>query len=177
MQLRYPLAPLTLSALFAGPAAAAGLGVNIEIPRLSVSEYHRPYVAAWIERPDNTVATTLAVWYDVRTRANNPEGEGTKWLKDLRQWWRRTGRELSVPIDGVTGATKPAGRHALAFTEGTKPLGQLAPGSYRLVVEAAREVGGREVVTVPFQWPPAKAEQAGAAGKEELGEIKLDLKP
>src|SRR5690606_19287366 len=109
VHLRYPLAPIALSALFAGPAVAAGLGVNIEIPRLNVSEYHRPYVAAWIEKPDNTVATTLAVWYDIRTKTNNPEGEGTKWLKDLRQWWRRTGRELSVPIDGVTGATKPAG--------------------------------------------------------------------
>ena len=36
MQLRYPLAPIALSALFAGPAVAAGLGVNIEIPRLRV---------------------------------------------------------------------------------------------------------------------------------------------
>ncbi|KTT21861.1 hypothetical protein NS331_10875 [Pseudacidovorax intermedius] len=177
MQIRYPLAPLTLSMLFAGPAVAAGLGVNVEIPRLNVSEYHRPYVAAWIERPDNSIATTLAVWYDVRTRNNNPEGEGTKWLKDLRQWWRRGGRELSVPVDGVTGATKPAGKHQLQFAEGSKPLGQLAPGSYRLVVEAAREVGGREVVTVPFQWPPAKAEVASAAGKEELGEVKVELKP
>jgi len=177
VHLRYPLAPIALSALFAGPAVAAGLGVNIEIPRLNVSEYHRPYVAAWIEKPDNTVATTLAVWYDIRTKTNNPEGEGTKWLKDLRQWWRRTGRELSVPVDGVTGATKPAGKHQLNFTEGAKPLGQLAPGSYKLVVEASREVGGREVVSVPFQWPPAKAEQFGAKGKDELGEIQLELKP
>lgn len=177
MQLRYPLAPIALSALFAGPAVAAGLGVNIEIPRLNVSEYHRPYVAAWIERADSSMATTLAVWYDVRTKTNNPEGEGTKWLKDLRQWWRRTGRELSVPIDGVTGATKPAGKHQLQFTEGNKPLDQLAPGSYKLVVEAAREVGGREVVSVPFQWPPAKAEQTGAKGKEELGDVQLELKP
>lgn len=177
MQLRYPLAPIALSALFAGPAVAAGLGVNIEIPRLNVSEYHRPYVAAWIERADNSMATTLAVWYDVRTKTNNPEGEGTKWLKDLRQWWRRGGRELAVPIDGVTGATKPAGKHALSFTEGSKPLAQLAPGSYKLVVEAAREVGGREVVTVPFQWPPAKADSVTATGKEELGEVKVEFKP
>ena len=113
----------------------------------------------------------------MRTKTNNPEGEGTKWLKDLRQWWRRGGRELAVPIDGVTGATKPAGRHALSFTEGSKPLAQLAPGSYRLVVEAAREVGGREVVSLPFQWPPAKADSATASGKEELGEVKVEFKP
>jgi len=175
VHLRYPLAPIALSALFAGPAVAAGLGVNVEIPRLNVSEYHRPYVAAWIERPDNTVATTLAVWYDVRTKGGHEEG--TKWLKDLRQWWRRTGRELSVPIDGVTGATRPAGTHQLAFSEGTQPLGQLAPGSYKLVVEAAREVGGREVLSLPFQWPPVQATQASAKGKDELGEVRLELKP
>ena len=174
---RYSLAPVAMSALFGAPALAASLGLNIEVPRLNAAEYHRPYVAAWIERPDNTLAATLAVWYDVRTKTNNPEGEGTKWLKDLRQWWRRGGRELAVPVDGVTSATKPAGKHQLSFTEGTGALPKLAPGAYKLVVEAAREVGGREVVSIPFQWPPASAAQPVAAGKEELGEVRLELKP
>jgi hypothetical protein len=173
----YTLTPIAMSALFASPVFAAGLSASIEIPRLNASEYHRPYVAAWIERADNSMAGTLAVWYDVRTRTNNPEGEGIKWLKDLRQWWRRGGRELSVPVDGVTGATKPAGKQQLQFTEGTSPMPQLAPGAYKFVVEAAREVGGREVVSIPFQWPPTTASQSNASGKEELGEIKLDLKP
>ncbi|RZI75449.1 MAG: DUF2271 domain-containing protein [Variovorax sp.] len=177
MKVSYALPSLALGALFSAPALAAGLGVSIEIPRLNVSEYHRPYVAAWIERADNTLATTLSVWYDVRTKTNNPEGEGTKWLKDMRQWWRRGGRELAVPVDGVTGATKPAGTHQLNFTEGSAALPKLAPGSYKLVVEAAREVGGREVVSIPFQWPPTAAAQPVASGKEELGAIKLELKP
>ena len=163
--------------LGAVPAWAAGLGLNIEVPRLNVSEYHRPYVAAWIERADNSVATTLAVWYDVRTKTNNPEGEGTKWLKDMRQWWRRTGRDLEPPIDGVTSATRPVGKHQLNFTEGTKPFAKLPPGDYKLVVEAAREVGGREVVTVPFQWPVSQAAQLRAKGSSELGEIAVELKP
>ena len=171
---RYSLAIPALAALFGVPAVAAGLGASIEVPRLNVSEYHRPYVAAWIERADNSVAATVAVWYDVRTRTNNPEGEGTKWLKDLRQWWRRTGRELQVPIDGVTSATKPAGTHALSLPDAAA---KLAPGAYKFVVEAAREVGGREVVSVPFQWPPTQADQQRASGSTELGEIKLELKP
>ena len=61
--------------------------------------------------------------------------------------------------------------------DGSAPMPQLAPGSYKLVVEAAREVGGREVVSIPFQWPPTSASQPSASGKEELGEIKLELKP
>jgi hypothetical protein len=175
VQVRYSLAAPALAALLGTPAFAAGLGASIEVPRLNTSEYHRPYVAAWIERPDNSVAATVAVWYDVRTRTNNPEGEGTKWLKDLRQWWRRTGRELQVPIDGVTGATKPAGTHTVGLTEAA--TAKLAPGAYKFVVEAAREAGGREVVSVPFQWPPAKADSQSASGSNELGEIKLELKP
>ncbi|MBN9407986.1 MAG: DUF2271 domain-containing protein [Burkholderiales bacterium] len=172
MNIRYCAA---LGALLGAPAFAAGLGVNVEIPRLNVAEYHRPYVAVWIERADNTVPATLAVWYDVKMRG--AEGEGTKWLKDMRQWWRRTGRELQMPVDGVSGATKPAGKHQISFTEGSNPLPRLPAGSYRLVVEASREVGGREVVTIPFQWPPAKAEQLQGQGSSELGAIALDLKP
>jgi len=173
VQVRYSLA---LVALLGAPAFAGGLSVNIEVPRLNVAEYHRPYVAAWIERPDQSVATTLAVWYDIKNKGN-AEGEGTKWLKDLRQGWRRTGRELQMPVDGVSSATRPAGKHQLAFTEGSVALPKLAPGAYKLYVEAAREVGGREIVSIPFQWPPAKAETATVAGSSELGEIKLDLAP
>ncbi|MDL9997107.1 DUF2271 domain-containing protein [Variovorax sp. J22P240] len=174
MQVRYSLA---LAALFGAPAFAAGLTVNIEVPRLNVSEYHRPYVAAWIERPDQSVASTLAVWYDVKNKGGNAEGEGTKWLKDMRQWWRRTGRDLEMPIDGVSSATRPAGKHQIAFSEGSVMLPKLAPGAYKLYVEAAREVGGREIVSIPFQWPPAKAEQSQAAGNSELGAVTLELKP
>ena len=173
LSLRYSVA---LGACLGAPAFAAGLGLGVEIPRLDVAEYHRPYVAAWIERPDATVATTLAVWYDVKKK----DAEGTKWLKDMRQWWRRTGRELSVPIDGVTSPTRPVGKHQLQFTEGTNPLAKLPAGSYKLMVEAAREVGGRELVTIPFTWPPAKdtkAEQLSAKGSTELGQVTLDLKP
>lgn len=170
LQLRYTVA---LGACLGAPAFAAGLGVGVEIPRLDVAEYHRPYVAAWIERPDATVATTLAVWYDVKMK----NAEGAKWLKDMRQWWRRTGRELELPIDGVTGPTRPVGKHQMQFTEGTNPLAKLSAGEYKLVVEAAREVGGRELVTIPFTWPAPKAAQLSAKGSTELGQVTLDLKP
>jgi hypothetical protein len=173
VQVRYSLA---LAALFGAPAFAAGLAVDIEIPRLNVAEYHRPYVAAWIERPDQSVASTLAVWYDIKSKGNS-ESDGAKWLKDIRQWWRRTGRELQMPIDGVSSATRPAGKQQLNVAEGSVALPKLAPGAYKLYVEAAREVGGREVVSIPFHWPPTQAEQSKVAGNSELGEILLELKP
>lgn len=162
-----------LSGAMAAPALAADLNMKIEIPRLSVAEYHRPYVAVWLERPDNTVTANLAVWYDVNLRNN----EGTKWLKDLRQWWRRTGRELQMPADGLTSATRAPGEHSVVFHGSGKPLSELPPGEYQLVVEAAREVGGRELLRIPLQWPPKEAARLSAKGEHELGAISVDLKP
>lgn len=199
--------PLFLFALYfaaALPAAAAGLKVDVEIPQLDVAEYHKPYVAVWIEREDSTVAANLAVWYQQergkpreRKDDKKPEGgegggkgpdgkgpggkeggeAGTKWLPDLRQWWRRSGRSLTLPVDGVTGATRPVGVQTLRFDSSSPQLKDLAPGSYRLVVEAAREVGGRELLKLPFAWPPTKAETSDVQGKTEFGRIALALTP
>lgn len=166
-------ASLAFSALLATEAMAADLNVKVELPRLNVAEYHKPYVAAWVEREDNSVATNLAVWYDMKLKNN----EGEKWLKDMRQWWRRSGRDQKMPVDGVSGATRGPGEHALAFTAGKVPLGELPAGNYKLVVEAAREVGGRELVSVPFTWPPKKAESLSAKGSSELGSVTVELKP
>jgi hypothetical protein len=164
---------LTFAALFSTRVAAADLSVEIEIPRLDVTEYHRPYVAVWIEGADQKVAANLAVWYDLKLKNN----EGTKWLKDMRQWWRKTGRDLTMPMDGVSGATRPAGAHEVTFPAGTAPLAALAPGSYVLVVEAAREVGGRELLRVPFEWPLAKGTVGKAQGAHELGAVTLTAAP
>ena len=169
--MRMPRALLSLL-LFAaaGGAGAADLSLNLEIPNLPVAEYHRPYVAIWIEAPDQTIAANLALWYQVR-------GDHTKWLPDLRQWWRRGGRDLKVPVDGLTGATRPAGQHVLKFDAAADPLAKLKPGAYTLVVEAVREVGGREAVRIPFQWPITAAKRDTVQGTKELGAVALTLNP
>ncbi len=151
-------------------AGAADLTLNVEIPSLPVAEYHRPYIAIWVEGPDQRIAAHLAVWYQLR-------GDHTKWLPDLRQWWRRGGREVSVPVDGLTGATRPAGQHILKFDASRAPLAKLAPGQYSLVVEAVREVGGREALRIPFEWPIKAARRATAKGTQELGAVALTLNP
>jgi len=160
------------AASFAWPAAAADLALKVEIPRLNVAEYHRPYVAIWIEKPDQAFVGNLAVWYDIKLRNN----EGTKWLKDMRAWWRKSGRELNMPVDGLSGATRAPGEHSVAFGAGSA-VGGLAPGEYQLVVEAAREVGGRELVKVPFVWPPKASTTTQARGQHELGAVSVTAKP
>ncbi|WP_299593561.1 DUF2271 domain-containing protein [uncultured Microbulbifer sp.] len=158
---------------FTAGAQAQSLQLSIEIPRLNVAEYHKPYVAVWLE-DESRKATQVAVWYDLEMRNN----EGEKWLKDLRQWWRRGGRGLDVPVDGITSATYGPGEHALEVAIAESDLAKLAPGKYRLRIEAAREVGGRELVEIPLTWPLEKSSlPLSAAGKEELGTIKVALLP
>lgn len=160
--------------LSATSAAAANINVTVEIPRIDASEYHRPYVAVWVENTDQSVAANLAVWY---SQKDSKEGAGSKWLSDLRQWWRRSGRDQTLPIDGVSGATRPVGQHQLRFDAGEPPFAALKPGKYGLVVEAVREVGGREQLRIPFDWPITETRHLDASGEHELGQIKLDLNP
>ncbi|MBA1271893.1 DUF2271 domain-containing protein [Stutzerimonas azotifigens] len=152
---------------------AADLELGVEIPRLQVAEYHRPYVAIWLEAPDQTHVANLAVWYDTKLK----DKEGEKWLKDLRQWWRRSGRSLEMPVDGISGATRAVGVHKLTYSDGQAPFKDLPAGDYRVVVEAAREVGGRELLRLPFSWPPRQAATELAQGESELGKLTLTLKP
>lgn len=84
------------------------------------------------------------------------------------------------------------GVHELVFDSKQPQLEKLTPGEYELVVEAAREVGGRELVKIPFTWPAAtpsaatpsaatpataKPRKLEARGQRELGAITLEVRP
>ena len=165
---------VALAVFVATPLAAAELTLTLQIPEQPVAEYHRPYAAIWIERTDHSVAAQLAAWY---AQKDSKEGAGRKWLPELRQWWRRGGRDLSLPVDGVSGATRPAGQYQMKFVDGQAPMVTLAAGDYVLVVEAAREVGGREVVRLPFRWPVTATQHLRGHGISELGAVSLDINP
>ena len=152
----------------AAPALAADLTVTVELPSIPVASYHRPYVAVWIETPDQTAVRTLAVWYQ---QTRNNEGDGKDWLKDLRTWWRKGGRAMTMPADGVSGATRAPGRQTITIP-GARLAG-LQPGQYNIVVEAARELGGREAVRVPFRWGAPNA--GSGQGSSELGAVRVTV--
>jgi hypothetical protein len=154
-----PSSLLLLGGAIAAPASAGT--VTVTIPRLSVAEYHRPYVAIWLEPAGGGAARTLAVWYDVKKGGAEP---GTKWLSDLRTWWRKGGRSLALPANGVSGATRAPGPQTIALPA------NLRAGNYVLHVEAAREAGGRELVSLPITVPNGAG---SATGRAELGAITL----
>lgn len=151
-----------LAGVVATPAAAGT--VTVTIPKQNVAEYHRPYVAIWIEPVGGGAVQTLALWYDGKKAGNEP---GTKWLADLRAWWRKGGRSLKMPADGISGATRAPGQYSIKLPDNLKP------GQYVLSVEAARETGGRELVSVPIRVPNAAAQ---ATGKTELGTVTLSAR-
>ncbi len=168
MQLSYRII-LTGSALgvagaLAAPAMAETIDLSVTLPRMTTAEYHKPYVAIWLEKA-GAPARTLSIWYDTGKRNNS----GTKWLRDVRSWWRESGRTMRFPADGVSGATRAPGPQRVSL-----PVGPLAPGAYTLVIEAAREAGGREAVRVPFNWNGTRAAGRGA-GQAELGAVSLTV--
>lgn len=164
--------PLLLAAAagsVAAPALAADLTVTLEVPTVRTAAYHRPYVAIWIERPDQTAVRTIALWYEAGATARG-DGDGEQYLKDIRTWWRKGGRAMTLPVDGVSGPTRAPGRQTVTVP-GAR-LSGLPAGQYTVVVEAAREQGGREIVRVPFTWGGA-ASSASAAGTSELGTVRV----
>src|ERR1044072_1113411 len=147
-RLKVALAALLLGASVPALAAPRVFVVEIDLPRIPVAEYHRPYVAGWIEDASGKAVGHLLVWYDVKKK----DAGGKKWLPDMKTWWRRGGRRLAVPADGITGATRAPGRNGAAIAAATSPLARLAAGQYAVVVEGAREGGRRGVVKAPFAW-------------------------
>ncbi|WP_297512808.1 DUF2271 domain-containing protein [uncultured Caulobacter sp.] len=169
MKRSIPLLTFTGAAIGLGaaaPAMAADLDVNFTIPTQKVAEYHAPYISIWIENADGTSAGTLAVWY-------KPNHE--KWLKDMRKWWRKAGREMTFPnADGISGATHAPGPQKVSFSDAKGPLKGLKPGQYNLVIDAAREAGGFESVSVPFSW--GKPGKTAGKGASELGAVSVTVK-
>ena len=145
-------------------AAATAGTLSVTLPRLALAEYKKPYVAGWIEPAGGGAAHTLFVWYDYRKTGNEP---GTKWLSELRSWWRKSGRSLTLPADGVSGATRTPGTYTIPLPA------DLTAGNYVVSVEAARENGARELVSVPVKLP---APSGRASGKTELAAVTVTAK-
>ncbi len=139
---------------------AAVITVEIVQPKLDETPYHRPYVAVWLETPKRKAVATLAVWH----------GED-KWLKDLRQWWRKVGRSAKAEIDTVSGASRRPDQYIIEW-DGKDNHGQPVPaGKYLLNVEAVREEGGRDYLRQQIEI--GQSGEIVLPAKKEIGPIKV----
>lgn len=141
------------------------INIELEVPKIDANPYFRPYVAVWLEDTARKPVRTLAIWYQINTE-NVEEPDGKKWLKDLRQWWRKLGRAGEPNIDAVTGATRKPGRYKIK-----DDLSDLAEGEYLLNIEAAREEGSRSYKRIPISLPHTSVQTIDAS--IELGVVTI----
>jgi hypothetical protein len=154
-------AVLAAGAVLVPAQAADTLNIALELPKPEHGPYHRPYVAVWIENAQEQPVKLIELWR-----------EKPDWIKDLRRFWRKTGRSDQALVDARTGATKGPGKYQLSWN-GQDNAGQpVAAGSYLLVVEAAREHGGRNLVKQAFNWDGSAVDIQVKAGSE-IGAITL----
>lgn len=143
---------------------AAQSDITLALPAIETSQYHRPYVAVWVEDAQQQPVKLIALWV-----------EKPDWLKDLRRFWRKIGRSNTALVDAVSGATQKPGSYTLHWDGSNDDGGPLPEGNYTLFVEAAREQGGRSLAKHEFTLP-AKNAVIEIAADGELGDISAILR-
>lgn len=157
------LAVVVGALLFSVPSSAAvtKYDVSFELPAFSQGQYHRPYVAIWVEDSRHKAVRSVLLWQKKK-----------KWLKDLSRYWRRVARSNDALVDSLTGATHGPDTYDVSW-DGLDEQGHaVAAGEYSLCAEVAREGGGREAVCLPFAIGPQSVDEQ-MVGKHELLSLSL----
>ena len=170
--------------------ALAGMSMSAQahrgwlLPSTAMVEAKEPWVTL-----DGAISEGLFEFHHVPLRLDNltitgPDGVTTKAEGAVLGKFRSTidiplpkngTYRLAIVSNNVMGSYKLGGEvKRFRGVEGT-PGAQVPAGDYKLVVEAAREAGGRELVKVPFTWTGKGKVAANATGKEELGAVALEL--
>ncbi|MGF6416877.1 thiamine biosynthesis lipoprotein [Stenotrophomonas sp. AN71] len=143
-------------------AAPEQLVIDYQVPSLPSERYHAPYLALWISHEDGSPVRQLLVL-----------GERSRYLQDLPQWWRRYGRDDLPAIQGIARPTRMPGRYSVAW-DGRDDRGRaLPPGPYRVQVEAARQGGGHEFLSVPIDTGQGRGLPTIAQGSSEIGAVQI----
>jgi thiamine biosynthesis lipoprotein len=127
------------------------LTITVELAR---TFGRRPYLAVWVEDKDRFPVRTLALWFDK-----------TRYLPELRAWYRddrlRAMAEGTQIVDSVSSATRAPGRYTFTW-DGKDGHGTLvAPGTYTINIEAAREHGTYQLIRQDMNF-------SGTAGHVDL---------
>lgn len=160
-KMKVAAAVVMLLSVCSAPIYAASLQIDLALPKPERGPYHRPYVAVWIEDKAEKPVRLIEIWR-----------EKPDWIKDLRRFWRKTGREDQALVDARTGATKGPGVYHLKWSGDDNSGNSVAAGEYLLVIEAAREHGGRNIVKQKFNWDGSAIDLSLPAGSE-IGAVTL----
>ncbi|MFV0526055.1 MAG: DUF2271 domain-containing protein [Acidimicrobiales bacterium] len=128
---------------------------------------NNPYIAVWIEDGSGNLVEPLALWYE-------QGGKGSRWLKDLTRW---TSVEGTVDtVDTVTGATRTPGDYQLTWDFTDLDGRAVAPGTYYVCIESAREHGPYSLIREAVDLD-GSATTVEFADEEELSGANLDVEP
>jgi len=134
---------LIVISLLASNAQAAQLQVDIALADFGFNS-NNPYIAIWLSDANGVHQPKLLL------------KEKGKWVRDLKQFWRKIARENQQQVDALSGATTTKKRLHYQFS--------LANQWTSVSIEVAREKGGREVVTLPINGQG----QSCLAGRKEI---------
>lgn len=136
------------------------LVIDYEIPVQDVARYRAPYLAVWITKPDGSPVRQLLVL-----------GDRSRYLQALPQWWRLYGRDDEAAVHGIARPTRQPGHYRVQW-DGLDDAGRpCPPGDYRIEVEAAREHGGRQRLTLPLRAPDGNTRHQPQPG-DEIGALR-----
>lgn len=143
----------------AHPAWPQPLVIDYEIPVQDAARYRAPYLALWIAKPDGSPVRQLLVL-----------GDRSRYLQALPQWWRLYGRDDEAAVHGIARPTRQPGHYTVQW-DGLDDAGRpCPPGDYRIELEAAREHGGRQRLTLPLRAPDGNVRHRPRPG-DEIGAL------
>jgi thiamine biosynthesis lipoprotein len=148
------------------------LAVDLEIAEQQGFRYHRPYVAVWVEDAAGRPVRTLSAWV-------NTTGRGPRYLKELRRWFTaaRDEQHAGGPdlVATVSSATRLPGHYTVAWNGRDDRGNVVEQGTYRVVIEAAREHGSYQLMQQELTLA-AKPVAADLPGNEEIGRARVEYR-
>ena len=134
-------------------SALAKLRIDYQIPNISATQYHRPYLAIWLTTTDNQVVRHLLLL-----------GESERWAKENKRWWRRAGRRTPGILDAISRPTRRPGKYHIIW-DGLDDNGKPASNQNLVLhIEAAREVGGHNYKKIVLNNSPIALDAEGELG-------------
>ena len=128
---------------------------------------HRPFAAVWVENESKQAVRNLALWYNK-----------TKWVPDLRNWYRINGESFKADktnYASVTGATRSPGKYTIKW-DGKDDKGNVVPqGNYTIHIESAKEHGTDEVIRQPMELKKT-AKKVTIAGNVEISNVTFEFR-
>lgn len=141
------------------------LAITFEFNKIEGNS-HRPFAAIWVENEKKESVRNLALWFNK-----------TKWVPDLRNWYRINGDSFKANKENfasVTGATRNPGKYTIKW-DGKDDKGKYVPqGKYTIMIETSKEHGTDEIIRQQMEFKKA-AKKVTNSGNVEISNLTFDF--